>query len=131
MTPQTAFSIFVVALVSVCLFGTSFSVLHPLEMALKYNENIHLLHEGTVYGAHRGDSGRFFTGFNIHFLKFPKELQQVEFSDHTQADYPRMIVRTGPDSYTDTVAGVTEPAALGMTSACSAGGGREAERESV
>ena len=50
MDKLTAFSYaFVVLLTSICLFSVSFSLLAPLEMALKYNENIHLLNENTVY----------------------------------------------------------------------------------
>ena len=86
------------ALVSIILFSLSFSLLSPLDMALKYDSNIHKLDVDTVYGPGRGDGGRFFTGFYIDFMKFPKTLQQIEFSTHKNADFPRMKVRTGPDA---------------------------------
>ena len=65
------------ALVSIILFSLSFSLLSPLDMALKYDSNIHKLDVDTVYGPGRGDGGRFFTGFYIDFMKFPKTLQQT------------------------------------------------------
>ena len=130
MDKLTAFSYaFVVLLTSICLFSVSFSLLAPLEMALKYNENIHLLNENTVYGGGRGDSGRFFTGLKINFIKFPKKLQQIEFSDGPRADLPRMMVRTGPDSYSDKTTNQEFAPIIGSTpcgqggSACEANGG--------
>lgn len=105
------------ALVSIILFSLSFSLLSPLDMALKYDSNIHKLDVDTVYGPGRGDGGRFFTGFYIDFMKFPKTLQQIEFSTHKNADFPRMKVRTGPDADT------------GGVSSSSAGGGVEVNLE--
>ena len=55
-------------LVSVCMLGTSFSVITPLQMAIKYDRNIHKLYEDKVIGGTRGDSGRFFTGLKVDFL---------------------------------------------------------------
>ena len=88
-------------LVSIILFSLSFSLLQPLDMALKYDANIHKLDTTTVFGAERNEGGRFFNGFYIDFMKFPKTLQQMEFSTHPNADFMRMKVRTGPDSTSD------------------------------
>jgi regulator of protease activity HflC (stomatin/prohibitin superfamily) len=71
---------FVTLFVSCFLLGFSFNTLDPIEMGLKYNANTLQLMQDQIYGAQKGDGGRFFTGLGVFFKKFPKTLQKVVFS---------------------------------------------------
>jgi len=85
---------FVTILVSICLLGTSFSILAPWQYGVTYNKNILYLETDRIHGASRGSAGRRFTGLGVDLLKFPKTVQTLEFSYHESADEGNITCRT-------------------------------------
>ena len=79
--------------VSICMLGTSFSILKPWQYGIEYDNNVRFLHS-EVFGGGRKDSGRFHTGLGVDFIKFPKTVVELEFSYHKDANAGNITCRT-------------------------------------
>jgi len=60
----------------VILFAVSFGTLDPSEVGIRYNNNLVEIDQNKVY-----NNGRYFLGLGSWFVKFPAQLQTIEFND--------------------------------------------------
>jgi len=66
--------LFIVILTGAILFGVSFDTLEPTQVGIKYNNNLVEIQTDKVY-----DNGRYYLGVGLKFIKFPVDLQDLEF----------------------------------------------------
>jgi regulator of protease activity HflC (stomatin/prohibitin superfamily) len=66
--------LFCVILTGAILFGVSFDTLEPTQVGIKYNFNLVDIQDNKVY-----DNGRYYLGVGLHFIKYPINLQNLDF----------------------------------------------------
>jgi len=80
----------VVGLILTIIFATMWHSVEPTEYGLSYNSISKAINADHVY-----DGGLYFLGFFKHFIKFPRTVTSIEFSDYgSKLGNPAIETRT-------------------------------------